>query len=105
MNKGANIRLVRLFLLVAVGFFLAVAPARAEDTAGVYKSKCVACHDADGKGNTPIAKNLGVHDFASHEETNDEFFTITQKGRNKMPVMETARRMSRSKTWSPASIS
>jgi mono/diheme cytochrome c family protein len=57
------------------------------DTAGLYKSKCAACHGADGKGNTPVAKTLGVRYFASPEvqkETDAELSTILAKGKNKM---------------------
>lgn len=61
------------------------------DLAGLYKSKCAACHGADGKGNTPVAKTLGVRDFASPEvqkETDAELSTILAKGKNKMPGYE-----------------
>ena len=81
---------IRLFLFVAVaGIFLLARPARSQDAAGLYKAKCAACHGADGKGNTAIAKKLGVRDFASREvqsETDDELIAITEKGKNKMPA-------------------
>ena len=63
-------------------------PAFSQSAADIYKSKCAGCHGADGKGNTPVAKNLGVRDFSSPEvkkETDAELITITQKGKNKMP--------------------
>ena len=58
------------------------------DTASLYKTKCAACHGADGKGDSPMAKKLGVRDFASPEvqkQSDEDLFTVTQKGRNKMP--------------------
>ncbi len=87
--NNSKIRFVRFALFAVVGLFLAVVPARSQDTAGLYKAKCAACHGAEGKGDTPMAKNLGVRDFASPEvqkETDEELFAITQKGRNKMPA-------------------
>lgn len=77
--------------LVALGLLLA-APARAQgDAASLYKTKCVACHGADGKGDTLMGKRIGVRDFASPEvqnETDVELAEITAKGRNKMPGYE-----------------
>ena len=87
--NDSKIRFVRFALLPVVGLFLAALPARSQDAAGLYKAKCAACHGADGKGDTPMAKNLGVRDFASPEvqkETDEELFAITQKGKNKMPA-------------------
>ncbi len=76
--------------LVALGLVWA-ASARADDAASLYKTKCAACHGADGKGNTPMAKRLGVRDFASPEvqkQSDEELAEITAKGKNKMPAYE-----------------
>ena len=91
MNISKNVlcsRLLRVFLLVWAGMALSAAIASAQDAAGVYKTKCVACHGADGKGATPAGKNMKVRDFASPEvakETDAELIEVTTKGRNKMP--------------------
>jgi mono/diheme cytochrome c family protein len=64
-------------------------PLHGQDAAGLYKAKCAACHGADGKGNSPMAKKLGVRDLASpdvQKQTDDELFAIIQKGKNKMPA-------------------
>jgi len=77
-----------VFLMIVLAL-LFISPAQAQDAAGLYKAKCAACHGADGKGDTPMAKNLGVRDFASPEvqkETDGELFAITRKGKNKMPA-------------------
>jgi mono/diheme cytochrome c family protein len=69
--------------------FLLGAPARAQDAATLYKSKCATCHGSDGKGSTAVGKQLGVRDFASPEvqkETDEELITITTKGQGKMPA-------------------
>jgi mono/diheme cytochrome c family protein len=80
-----------LLPLVAFPLFLA-APARAQnDAAALYKAKCALCHGADGRGNTPMGKRIGVRDFASPEvqkETDEQLVEITAKGKNKMPAYE-----------------
>ena len=88
--KHCSIRVFHCAFPVFGVLFLLVVPVHAQgDAASLYKTKCSACHGADGKGDSPIAKKLGVRDFASPEvqkETDEELFTVTQKGRNKMPA-------------------
>jgi mono/diheme cytochrome c family protein len=60
----------------------------AQDAAGLYKAKCSACHGADGKGDTPVGKKMGLRDFASHEVqkmNDDELTAIIADGKDKMP--------------------
>ena len=74
--------------LAAALLSLGVAGACAQDAADLYKSKCQACHGADGKGDTPAGKRLGVKDFHSPEVakmSDQELFEITKKGKEKMP--------------------
>lgn len=76
-----------LVSLIAVLLFVPAVRARA-DAAATYKTKCAGCHGAEGAGNTPAAKTLGVRDFHSAEvekETEAEFAEIIAKGKNKMP--------------------
>lgn len=83
-------RIFMLFLAVAVVSGTSRA-ALAQDAADLYKTKCVSCHGADGKGDTAIGKKLGARDFQSAEvtkETADELFDITKKGKNKMPAYD-----------------
>ncbi len=67
-------------------------PARAQsDTEKLYKAKCASCHAADGSGDTPAGKKMGVRDFRSPEvvkETDAQLIEITSKGKNKMPAYE-----------------
>lgn len=74
-------------LLVLV---LAAVPASfSQSAADLYKSKCQMCHGADGKGNTPIAAKMGVRDFHGPvvaKESDQELFTITKNGKDKMPA-------------------
>jgi cytochrome c6 len=55
-----------------------------------YKTKCVACHAADGSG-SEVGKKLGAHDFHSSDvqgETDADLGQIIAKGKNKMPAYE-----------------
>jgi mono/diheme cytochrome c family protein len=73
--------------LAAVAFW--ATPLRAEDGAGLYKTKCAMCHGADGKGATPMGKNLGIRDLTSadvQKQSDPELTTIVSKGKNKMPA-------------------
>ena len=60
----------------------------AQDAASLYKAKCAACHGADGKGDTPVGKKLGLRDFSSPEVqkmSDAELTTIIADGKKKMP--------------------
>jgi mono/diheme cytochrome c family protein len=85
--------LMRTATFVVSILFLVVVNARAQDdTASLYKAKCQACHGADGKGDTPAGKKLGVKDFQSPEVakmSDAELFDITKKGKGKMPGYDT----------------
>ena len=61
----------------------------AQAAPATYKAKCAGCHGADGKANTPPAKALGAHDFASDEVakmSDADLVTIVTAGKNKMPA-------------------
>ena len=78
-------------LVVGAILTLGMAGARADDVAALYKSKCAACHGADGKGDTPAGKKLGARDLHSPEVakmSDTELFDITKKGKEKMPAYD-----------------
>jgi cytochrome c6 len=55
----------------------------------LYKSKCVACHGADGKGETAIGKANKLRDFGSadvQKQSDDELSGIITSGKGKMPA-------------------
>src|ERR1700733_7001629 len=92
-KKGSRWYRLPVFILMFAGIVVSASTARAQDAAGVFKTKCAACHGADGKGNTPAGKNMGVHDFASPEvvkETDEQLIDVVTKGRNKMPPYGTS---------------
>jgi mono/diheme cytochrome c family protein len=79
----------RLFFSCAFVFLLSIST-RADDSASLYKAKCVACHAADGSG-TAVGQKLGAHDFRSadmQKMSDAELTGIIAKGKNKMPAYE-----------------
>jgi mono/diheme cytochrome c family protein len=67
------------------------ASAMAQDAAALYKAKCASCHAADGSGDTPIGKKMGVKSFSDPElakSTDAAWIDATKKGKNKMPAYE-----------------
>lgn len=74
-------------VLAAVAFWSN--PLKAEDGASLYKAKCAMCHGPDGKGATPMGKNLGIRDLTSadvQKQSDAELTTTISKGKNKMPA-------------------
>ena len=78
-------KLKAIVLILAV----ALAPAVfAADGAAVYKAKCASCHGADGKGQSPLGKKMGLRDLGSPEvqkQTDKELYDWTAIGKGKMP--------------------
>ena len=86
-----NRKLIRLTVTVlALATALLVgSPARAQDdAAALYKSKCAACHGADGTGNTAVGKSMKIRDFHSpdvQKQTDAELTTMITDGKGAMP--------------------
>ncbi len=89
---SARINLYRAPILAMLAAGLALStPAAADDAAATYKAKCAMCHGADGKGDTPVGKKMGIRDLTSadvQKASDEELITITTKGKNKMPGYE-----------------
>ncbi|MBV8206574.1 MAG: cytochrome c [Acidobacteria bacterium] len=83
-------RISLLFTLAALATLVAAAPAAGQGAADLYKSKtCIACHGADGHGDTVMGKKLGAHDFHAPEvqgKSDQELVEVTKNGKNKMPA-------------------
>lgn len=81
---------VPMFALLAALAVVLVLPSsmRAQDaSAALFKSKCAACHGADGTGSA-MGKKMGAHDFTSadvQKMSDAELTDIITSGKNKMP--------------------
>jgi cytochrome c6 len=77
-------------LCLAVAMLCSTLPAGADDGgAALYKSKCAACHGADGSGSTPAGKSLHVRDLRSAEVqslSDAELTKLIADGKEKMPA-------------------
>jgi cytochrome c6 len=88
MNRRSVPQTKLLLLLPAVALFCAL-PARADDAAALYKSKCAACHAADGSGDTPAGKAMTVVDLRSpdvQKMSDADLIGATTNGKGKMPA-------------------
>ena len=72
---------------IAIVFVLSLS-AHAQNAAdALYKSKCAACHGADGAGSA-TGKKMGAHDFTTADVqgmSDAELAAIITNGKNKMP--------------------
>ena len=84
----------RILATIVTGFVWIVIAATStvqaqDDSASIYKSKCVMCHAADGSGNSPSGKALKAKDLRLDEtqkKPDAELVEVITKGRNKMPA-------------------
>jgi cytochrome c6 len=75
--------------LTAIAFMLFLSlSAHAQNAAeALYKSKCAACHGADGTGSV-TGKKMGAHDFTTVDVqgmSDADLAAIITNGKNKMP--------------------
>lgn len=83
--KNALIQAGSALLLVSS---VVAAPARGDDAAGLFKTKCAMCHGPDGKGEVAMGKKLGARDLASadvQKQSDAQLTEVVTKGKNKMP--------------------
>jgi mono/diheme cytochrome c family protein len=69
--------------LLTVAALLAASAASA-DGKTTFGTKCVACHGPDGKGQSAMAKKLGVKDLTASTLTAAEMEAVITKGKGKM---------------------
>jgi len=63
----------------------------ADSGADTYKTKCSACHGANGAGDTMLGKNLNLRALGSadaQKQSDNELFTIISRGKNRMPPFD-----------------
>ena len=81
----------RTFLAILI-LLLAAAPIFAADGAAIFKAKCAACHGPDGKGETPVGKNLKVASLGSADVqklSDADLEKAISDGKGKMPAFKT----------------
>ncbi len=84
-------RIARVAIGVAtlVGLEFVSVPAESQDVAALYKTKCAACHGADGKGETSIGKTNKIRDLSSadvQQQSDADLTAIIANGKGKMPA-------------------
>jgi mono/diheme cytochrome c family protein len=87
-TRRAGQGVLTLFLCAGLAFFARPAKAQTGGEA-LYKAKCVACHGADGKGETAVGKANKVRDLGSadvQKQSDDELAGIIGNGKGKMPA-------------------
>jgi cytochrome c6 len=89
MRMNGNRSLLLLSAFVGTALLVNATSGRAADDAGaLYKTKCAACHGADGKGETAIGKANKIRDLASadvQKQSDDELAGMIATGKGKMP--------------------
>jgi mono/diheme cytochrome c family protein len=85
-------RITRLVIaataLMTLGLMSVPAEAQA-DGAGLYKTKCAACHGAAGKGDTAVGKADKIRDLSSadvQQQSDADLTTVITAGKGKMPA-------------------
>jgi cytochrome c6 len=90
MNQASSYKIQVMFLMAFAFLFLAPRARAQSEAEKTYKTKCVACHAADGSG-SEVGKKLGTHDLHSSQvqsESDADLAQIIAKGKNKMPAYE-----------------
>ena len=85
--KRIDVRLLTIATAFAVVLSLPLS-VYAQDASALFKSKCAACHGADGTGSA-MGKKLGVLDLhgAEVQKMSDaELTNVVTNGRDKMPA-------------------
>jgi mono/diheme cytochrome c family protein len=84
--KRIDVRELTIAMAFAVVLSLPLS-VHAQDASALFKSKCAACHGADGTGSS-MGKKMGAHDFTSadvQKMSDAELTDIITNGKNKMP--------------------
>jgi len=85
--KTIKMQVFATMTAIAVVFVLTLSAHAQNAPDALYKSKCAACHGADGTGSA-TGKKMGAHDFTTADVqgmSDAEISTIITNGKNKMP--------------------
>lgn len=88
MNRNMRRMGAGVLLFGAFGVTVLTAQAKPEGES-LYKTKCAACHGADGKGETTVGKANKVRDLGSadvQKQSDDELSGRIGIGKGKMPA-------------------
>jgi cytochrome c6 len=88
MKSFAN-RFNRSVLVVAASSFLMAVPAFGQSGASLFKSRCAACHGADGSGDTAIGKSMHMRALGSadvQKMSDAELTAMITDGKGAMPA-------------------
>jgi cytochrome c6 len=72
---------------------MSVGPASAQTGESTFKTKCAACHGADGKGATAVGKSLKIRDLSSpdvQKQSDAELTAIIANGKGSMPAYKSS---------------
>jgi cytochrome c6 len=86
--KRIKIQVFVTLTAMAFMLFLSLSVHAQNASEALYKSKCAACHGADGTGSA-TGKKMGAHDFTTADVqgmSDAELSTIITNGKNKMPA-------------------
>jgi cytochrome c6 len=86
--KRIKIQVFVTLTAIAFMLFLSLSVHAQNASEALYKSKCAACHGADGTGSA-TGKKMGAHDFTTADVqgmSDAELSTIITNGKNKMPA-------------------
>jgi mono/diheme cytochrome c family protein len=85
-----RVRLTAVAILLFALVLISSGPLHAQDAAALYKTKCSACHAADGSGSGAMGKQLGVTDLRSDDvqkQTDAQLTDSVMNGKGKkMPA-------------------
>jgi mono/diheme cytochrome c family protein len=79
------------FIVLALALMFSASAFAADSGADLFKTKCAACHGADGKGETAMGKRLAIKDLGSadvQKQSDADLTTAIAKGKGKMPGYE-----------------
>jgi mono/diheme cytochrome c family protein len=85
--KRIDVQVFALATTLAVILTLSSSVCAQNASETLYKSKCVACHGADGTGSA-TGKKMGVHDFTTadvQKMSDAELTDVITNGKGKMP--------------------
>ncbi len=71
-----------------VAILLTTFPLLSAPAVDLYKTKCAMCHGADGSGNTPMGKKLGLADLRAkntQSQADAQLMAVVETGKGKMP--------------------